>query len=87
MATDVNKFCKGKRVVDIGCADGSIGDQLQCAEYIGVDPFSVSEHVIKMDGLEYLQQLEDDSIYVILCKFSVHFFPIDAFKETCAKKL
>ena len=87
IADDVNKYCDGKKLIDIGCADGSMGELLKCAEYVGVDPFSESADVIKMDGLEYLQKLEDKSVDVILCKFAVHFFEMDAFQATCKQKL
>ena len=54
MADDLNKYCKGKKLVDIGCADGSIKKLLQCSTYIGVDPFSTTDDVVKVDGLEYM---------------------------------
>merc|ERR1719359_1811221 len=69
-------YTKGKTVVDLGCADGRLSTLIEARECINVDPYpppNPQRDIIKMDGVEYLDSREDDSLDVVVTCYSVHF--------------
>ena len=70
----INLHTKGKPLLELGCADGDFGALVDCTRYVGVDPYSKSDDIIKEDAIEYLKKLENKSVDVILGKCCLHFF-------------
>jgi len=71
-------FSSQKHVADIGCADGKLSTVLQASHCANVDPFPPEDieptrDVIKMDGIEYLQMLENNSLDLVTVVCAIHF--------------
>ena len=47
-------YTKGKPLLEIACADGYFGKLVDSKSYIGVDPYSQSDEIIKEDAIIYL---------------------------------
>lgn len=67
-------FSKGKHMADLGCADGKLSTFLQAACCTNVDPYPPddAEHVVEMDGVAYLQTLEDNSLDLVTSVVAIH---------------
>jgi len=67
-------FSKGKHMADLGCANGKLSTFLQAACCTNVDPCPPddAEHVIKMDGVAYLQTLDNNSLDLVTIVVAIH---------------
>lgn len=78
-------YTKGKRLADLGCADGKLSTRLEGASCANVDPFPPSKpprEIIKMDGVEYLKTCKAESLDVIIALGAIHFMDREQlFKE------
>jgi len=82
-------FSKGKRMADIGCADGKLSTFLHAACCLNVDPCPPddAEHVIKMDGVAYLQTLENNSLDLVTVVMALHHMDRAALEHELARVL
>ena len=71
---DINSYTKNKNLIELGCAEGNFGERVDCKNYTGIDPYAISDHIIKEDAIEYLKKQGDHSIEVLLGKFCIHYF-------------
>ena len=84
---NVNTYCKGRPLLEIGCAEGDFGKRVDCTDYIGVDPYSKSDDIIQEDAIEYLRKQQDKSLDVVLGKCCLHFFDWTTLSQLLQNKL
>lgn len=90
LVQDLLPFSRGKVVVDLGCADGKLGAQLEAESVANVDPYppeNAPRPIIKQDGADYLKSRADESIDLVVSAFAVHFMDREKLDAEVARVL